>query len=168
MNSDEPEIASIYSEDSFIEDVDRERSAQGVENANQPSRDYFSPSSTETPKETSIGPTTPQPEATEDRRRSSFASVESDGHPIIPATPFFSPSFYEDYDHSESSIIMFQTPTPDAKPPISRHRRNSRDRLHSFESAGSSGSLVRYANLPGEPTRAHVQHNASSSIPRIL
>ena len=184
-------------------DEDAGNHPQGAED--RPSRDYFSPSSVDsgthvnsnkdtwqdqarpssphlldmaghgyspaTParRDTIAPQQTPAP-ATNSRRKGSFVSVGSEGKPVKPATPFFSPSFYEDSDMSESSIVFKST-----EKQVSPRHPVSRDRFPSFDSMGSSGSIVRKPKArppPSAPTnpkilpyheRRKLQQNTPSS-----
>ena len=91
-----------------------------------------------------------------------------------PANPFFSPSFYEqdNASFSDGSVVFQQSPPPSTvhQQPTVQHKPKSqsrpghnRERVASFDSVGSSGS-VRYVPPRPQPTPSPQSTPATSSL----
>jgi hypothetical protein len=184
---------SIYSMDSFVADFPREEES---EDNSKIFPNYLSPSSRSNTSSGGADASDGQDISAEPVRQTinnvsskSLSRMDSsDGGsdsvpPIAPAHPFFSAGYYDDSDHSDGSLVFnAPPPSPSALPGASapktgkqsssKREPTARNRLASFDSAGSSGS-IRYLpggsqKMPPQPPPASAQPNLLNINPQML
>jgi hypothetical protein len=188
----------MYSMDSFVADFPREEEGEDTDDPMRvsPNTPYFSPSST-----TTSGGADASDRAqiytesvmqtinniSTSRKNSSDGGTGSDSVPPIPPThAFFSAGYFDESDASDGSIVFNVQPPAPVNVPVSvvpmpapkmgkhsnpKRDMTSRDRLPSFDSVGSSGS-IRYLppgsqKMPPQPppASAHVVNINPQMLP---